>query len=69
MPRPALPRKKQASPHPVKLTKPAGRSGAKLTADSINGFFFKPTNYALEEERVGKYFRLTLWTNFDYLVQ
>ena len=30
--------------------------------------FITPTNYALEEERVGKYFHLTLWTDCDYLV-
>ena len=28
-----------APPRPVKLTKPTGRSGAKLTADSIDGPF------------------------------
>ena len=30
--------------------------------------FITPSNYALEEERVGKYFHLTLWTDCDYLV-
>ena len=33
------------------MTKPAGRSEAKLTADSIDILFITPTNYALEEER------------------
>ena len=35
LPRPAPPRKKKALPRPApqKLTKPAGRSGAKLTVD------------------------------------
>ena len=62
----APPRKKQASPRPVKLTKPVGRSGAKPTTDSNDGPF--SSNYALEEERVGKYFHLTLCTDCDYLV-
>ena len=44
----------------VKLTKPAGRSGAKLTADSTDGPF---SLRLLEEERVGKYFHLTLCTD------
>ena len=30
--------------------------------------FITPTNYALEEEREGKYFHLTLCTDCDYLV-
>ena len=30
--------------------------------------FITPSNYALEEERVGKYFHLTLCTDCDYLV-
>ena len=30
--------------------------------------FITPTNYALEEERVGKYFHLTLCIDCDYLV-
>ena len=38
----APPRKKQALPRPAKLTKSAGRSGAKLTADSID----TPFHYA-----------------------
>ena len=38
--RDARPAEKQAAPpRPVKLTNPAGRSGAKLTADSIDGSF------------------------------
>ena len=36
----APPRKKQALPRPAKLTKSAGRSGAKLTADSIDTPFY-----------------------------
>ena len=32
-PRPALPRGKMGCPAPQKLTKPAGRNGAKLTVD------------------------------------
>ena len=60
LPRPAPPRKKQSLPRPVKLTKPAGRSGAKLTADSTDGPF---SLRLLEEERVGKYFHLTLCTD------
>ena len=36
------PAKKQALPRPVEIDKPAGRSGAKLTADSID----TPFNYA-----------------------
>ena len=65
LPRPAEkqvapPRKKQSLPRPVKLTKPAGRSGAKLTADSTDGPF---SLRLLEEERVGKYFHLTLCTD------
>ena len=38
----APPREKQALPRPAKLTKSAGRSGAKLTADSID----TPFHYA-----------------------
>ena len=53
----ATPRKKQALPRPVEIEKPAGCSGAKLAADSIDDWYtFKPTNYALEEERLGKSF-------------
>ena len=40
----APPRKKQALPRPAKLMKSAGRSGAKLTADSID----TPFHYALD---------------------
>ena len=36
----APPREKQALPRPAKLTNLAGRSGAKLTADSIDTPFY-----------------------------
>ena len=39
LPRPAKSRPCPAPPRPVKLTKPTGRSGAKLTTDSIDGPF------------------------------
>ena len=42
LPRPALPREKQSLPRPAKLTKSTGRSGAKLTTDSID----TPFHYA-----------------------
>ena len=58
--RPAPQKTVLAPPRPVKLTKPAGRSGAKLTADSTDGPF---SLRLLEEERVGKYFHLTLCTD------
>ena len=57
-PRPAPRKAGLALPHPSrptpwKLTKPAGQ---------------KLQNYALQEERVGKSFHLTLWTDCDYLL-
>ena len=39
-PRPAKSRHCPAPPRPAKLTKSAGRSGAKLTADSIDTPFY-----------------------------
>ena len=45
----ATPRKKQALPRPVEIEKPAGCSGAKLTADSIDTPFHYITNYLLEQ--------------------
>ena len=40
------------------------RSGAKLTADSID----TPFHYALKEEKVGKSFNISLFTYFDCLL-
>ena len=58
-----------APPLRVKLTKPAGRSRAKLTADSIDTRFRYTHKLCLiEEERVGKSVHLALSTDCDYLL-
>ena len=56
-----LPSEKQALPHPVKLTKPTGHSGA-------FPFLWRPQIMPLEEERVGKSLHLTLHIDCDYLL-
>ena len=61
-PRPA--EKQAAPPRPANLTKSAGRSGAKLSADSID----IPFHYASKEERVGKSFHFSLFTYCDCLL-
>ena len=62
----APPRKKQALPRPAKLTNPVGRSGAKLTADSINSLFHDAHKDALQDERVGKSFHFTLFSEIPF---
>ena len=64
--RPALSGEKPALARPAKLTKSAGRSRAKLTADSIDTLFLTPTNHALKEQRVGKSFHFTLFSEIPF---
>ena len=70
-PRSAPPCKKQTLPHPprpVKLTKPAGRSGAKLTADSIDCPFSYAYKLCIRGGNSRKIFSFDCDTDCDYLV-
>ena len=64
-PQPAPPREKQALPRPApqKLTKPAGRSGAKLTKDNID---LMPTKFGLQGGKEGIAFQLVFCKACDY---
>ena len=68
----APPRKKQALPRPAPPRKIDKSRGAQRGKTDCRfhwwSLFITPTNYALEEEREGKYFHLTLCTDCDYLV-
>ena len=59
-------------PRPVKLTKPTGRSGVKLTADSIHTPFHYVHKLCLRGRKSRKIFsfdfHLTLCTDCDYLL-